>query len=45
MNRLYVDSERAGCHAAAIQNLLEIAKPNGLDSSTWLKDTLEKLSA
>lgn len=42
-NWLFAGSERAGRRAAAIQSLLATAKLNGLDSATWLKDTLEKL--
>jgi len=42
-NWLFVGSERAGVRAAAIQTLLGTAKLNGLNPSTWLKDTLEKL--
>jgi transposase len=42
-NWLFVGSERAGRRAAAIQTLLGTAKLNGLNSSAWLKDTLEKL--
>ena len=42
-NWMFVGSERAGKRAAAIQTLLGTAKLNGLNSSEWLKDTLEKL--
>jgi transposase len=42
-NYLFVDTERAGKRAAAIQSLLGTAKLNGLDPAAWLKDTLEKL--
>lgn len=42
-NWLFTGTERAGRRAAAIQSLLATAKLNGLEPSSWLKDTLEKL--
>ena len=44
-NWLFTGSERAGKRAAAIQTLLGTAKLNGLNPTSWLKDTLEKLPA
>lgn len=42
-NWLFAGSERAGKRTAAIQSLFANAKLNGIEPSTWLKDTLEKL--
>jgi hypothetical protein len=42
-NWFFVGSERAGKRAAAIQILFATAKRNGIEPTTWLKDTLEKL--
>ena len=42
-NWLFTGSERAGQRAAVIQTLLGTAQLNGLNPSTWLKDTLTKL--
>ena len=42
-NWLFVGSETAGEHAAAIQSLVATAKLNDIDPYAWLKDTLEKL--
>ena len=42
-NWLFTGSERAGQRAAAIQTLFGTAQLNGLDPSTWLRETLTKL--
>jgi hypothetical protein len=42
-NWLFTGSERAGQRAAVIQSLIGTAKLNGIDPSSWMRDTLEYL--